>query len=108
MQVLLVDVVGCADGMAGLRALTGFQPDSSGSVPKRAILGNLVLLSALAMMSGLVGSEIGAFKSWAEATAPQFVGKLLLHSSTVIGAYVGGRLIPHPQPKPDRRRRPRP
>lgn len=80
--------------MADIQSITGLQSDASGSVPSSAIWGNIVLIAALGMMCGLVGSEIGAFKSWGEATAPSFVGKLLLHASTVIGAYVGGRIIP--------------
>ena len=46
------------------------------------------------MILGLLAPEIGALADWAAVMAPSFVAKLLGHLAAVIGAFVGGRLIP--------------
>ena len=57
-------------------------------------LGWVVGVGALGMMLGLIGNEVGELQRWGDALAPSFVGKTFLHASTVIAAFVGGRLIP--------------
>jgi len=56
--------------------------------------GWLLFLAAFGMILGLLAPEIGALADWAAVTAPSFVAKLLGHLAAVIGAFVGGRLIP--------------
>lgn len=56
--------------------------------------GNVIFIAALGMTLGLLGSEVQGLSGWAEAASTAFVGKAFVHLSTVIGAYVGGRLIP--------------
>lgn len=66
--------------------------------------GYIVLVAALGVMATLVGNEVVNFHSWREALAPAFVGKALIHLGTVIGAFIGGKLIPtemkNENPKP--------
>lgn len=56
--------------------------------------GYVVLIAALGVMATLLGNEISAFHAWGEALAPAFIGKALIHVGTVVGAFVGGKLIP--------------
>jgi hypothetical protein len=60
--------------------------------PKQA--GWTVFIVALGMMSTLMSVEICDLVSWWDMTAPSFIGTLLAHFGTVIGAYVAGRLTP--------------
>ena len=46
------------------------------------------------MMAGLMGNELVTLKSYSEAATIVFVGKMLMHFSVVVGAFIGGRLIP--------------
>lgn len=56
--------------------------------------GWVLFLASLGMMAGLMGNELVTLKSWSEATTIAFVGKMLMHFSVVVGAFIGGRLIP--------------
>ena len=56
--------------------------------------GWIVFISALGMMCGLLGNELASLTSIDEALTLAFIGKCLMHLSVVIGAFVGGRLIP--------------
>ena len=56
--------------------------------------GWVIFLAAFGVMAGLIGNEISQFQSWAPALTPPFIGKSLIHIGTVIGAFVGGKLIP--------------
>ena len=56
--------------------------------------GWILFIAALGMMAGLMGNELVTLKSWTEATTIAFVGKMMMHFSVVIGAFIGGRLIP--------------
>lgn len=56
--------------------------------------GLLIFILALGMMSGLVGEDIKKLHSWYEMTTTEFVGNTLIHYGAVVGAYLGGRLIP--------------
>ena len=57
-------------------------------------VGWMIGVAAAGMMFGLIGNEVAELMSWGEAFNPGFVGKTFLHASTVIAAFVGGRLIP--------------
>lgn len=56
--------------------------------------GWILFIAALAMMAGLMGNELVTLKAWSEAATISFVGKTLIHFSVVVGAFIGGRLIP--------------
>lgn len=56
--------------------------------------GWFVFLAALGMMMGLLGAELAQMKSFGEALTPGFFGKGLIHVSSVIAAFVGGKIIP--------------
>lgn len=56
--------------------------------------GWVVFLAALGVMAALLGNELLQFSSWQDGLTPAFAGKSLVHFGTVIGAFVGGRLIP--------------
>lgn len=60
-------------------------------------VGYMIGIAALGMMLGLIGNEVAELMSWGDAISPGFVGKTFLHASTVIAAFVGGRLIPAPK-----------
>lgn len=51
-------------------------------------------LAAAGMMLGLIGVELRSLTSLSEAATPKFIGDIFLHVSTVIAAFVGGKLIP--------------
>ena len=77
-----------------LTGLTGTGDDGTGPPPKPAVIGNIVALAALGTALGLIGNEVAALQSWTPVLEPAFIGKTLIHLGTVVGAYVGGRLIP--------------
>lgn len=56
--------------------------------------GWFIFIAALGMALTLMSAEITSLHSWAELAAPPVAGKLLAHIGSVIGAFVGGRLIP--------------
>jgi hypothetical protein len=56
--------------------------------------GWFLFITSLGMMAGLMGNELVTLKSWSEATTIAFVGKMLMHFSVVIGAFIGGKMIP--------------
>ena len=60
----------------------------------RNFAGWTVLVAALGMMMGLMAIEISQIEEWQRVTTPQFVGKSLAHFATVIGAFIGGKLLP--------------
>lgn len=57
-------------------------------------IGWAVLIAALGMTLGLLGNEISGLTSWDQTITPAFVGKAFIHLSVVIGAWVGGKLMP--------------
>ena len=77
-----------------LTGLTGTGDGGSGPPSKPAVIGNIVFLAAFGTALGLIGNEVSALSSWRPVLEPAFVGKTLIHLGTVVGAYVGGRLIP--------------
>lgn len=56
--------------------------------------GWIIFTAAVGMMCGMVAIDIAALKSWAELQTPLFLGTTLGHLSAVIGAFVGGKIIP--------------
>lgn len=56
--------------------------------------GWMLFIAALGMMLTLNAVEISNIKEWGEILTPQFVAKTMLHLGTVIGAFIGGKLIP--------------
>lgn len=56
--------------------------------------GWMLFVAAIGAMATLMAVEITNLQEWHFATTPEFVGKALAHVGTVIGAFVGGRLIP--------------
>ena len=57
-------------------------------------VGWLMGLGALGMMLGLMSVEVANIRTWNEVTSTVFAAKLMAHLSTVIGAFLGGKLIP--------------
>lgn len=55
--------------------------------------GWILFIAALGMLFSLMGAELMALKP-GELYTTMFAGKMLLHISTVIAAFVGGKLIP--------------
>lgn len=60
---------------------------------KNNTLGWFVFTAAIGMALGLLGSEIAALPTFAAVASPAFVGKAFVHLSTVIAAFVGGKII---------------
>lgn len=60
----------------------------------RTLGGSMAIIAAFGMTFGLLGGEIGGLTSWAQASAPAFVGKVLVHIGAVVAAYVAGQMLP--------------
>ncbi len=56
--------------------------------------GWLVFIAALGMMCTLLAADVGRLETWSSATTPAFIGNIFAHLGVVIGAFVGGKLIP--------------
>jgi hypothetical protein len=56
--------------------------------------GWMVFLAMLGMMAGLVAVDVRDLEAWGQAMTPAFIGNALGHFAIVIGAFVGGKLIP--------------
>jgi hypothetical protein len=56
--------------------------------------GWFVLAGAVFMMLTLMSVEVAALDSWALASAPAFVGRMLGHVGTVGAAWLAGKLMP--------------
>jgi uncharacterized membrane protein YadS len=64
--------------------------------------GWVVFVGAVGMMFGMLAIDIASLKEWSQMQTPLFVGTTLGHIAAVIGAFVGGKIIPearglHPQ-----------
>ena len=57
-------------------------------------MGWTILAAALGSMFTLMAVDISQLSGWHEATTPAFVGSMVAHLGTVLGAFVGGKLIP--------------
>jgi len=55
-----------------------------------------VFLAALGMLLAELALDIRSLDSWATMTSPTFVSSAMIHVAAVIGAFVGGKLIPNP------------
>lgn len=53
-----------------------------------------ILIAALGMMATLMSVELKDLATWDDLLKPDFIGTLLAHFGTVIGAYTAGRLTP--------------
>lgn len=60
--------------------------------------GWIVFVAMLGMMAGLIAVDVRELESWSDARTPAFVGGALAHFGLVLGAFVGGKLIPTKQP----------
>jgi len=58
------------------------------------VAGWVLGIAALGMMMGLMSHDISELKSWNDATQPVFVASMCAHFSTVVLAFIGGKLIP--------------
>ena len=56
--------------------------------------GWVTFIIALGMMCGLLTSDISKLTVWGEALRPAFVAVVMAHFSTVVLAFVGGKMIP--------------
>ena len=56
--------------------------------------GWLVFVAMLGMMAGLIAVDVRELQTWHQATTPAFIGGALAHFGLVIGAFVGGKLLP--------------
>lgn len=56
--------------------------------------GNVIFVAALGMVLLGLSSEVRGLHDLRETWTPDFLGKVMWHIGTVIGAYVGGRIIP--------------
>ncbi len=64
------------------------------NVTAQTTTGWIIFIAALGMMGGLVAVDIITLKDWNGISTPLFVGTALGHLSSVITAFVGGKLIP--------------
>lgn len=56
--------------------------------------GWLLFIAAIGMMCGLLYTDVAKLTSWWDATTPSFIAQVMFHFSTVVLAFIGGRLIP--------------
>ena len=57
--------------------------------------GRIVLfIVGAGMFFGLIGPKVQQFESWDEASAPRFIGEVLIQIGVVIGAWIAGQLSP--------------
>lgn len=60
----------------------------------KKLAGYAVLVAAMGMILGLLAIDVSKFSSWSEATTPGFVASVMGHISTVIAAFIAGKLVP--------------
>ena len=53
-----------------------------------------LFVAAIGMMAGLLAVEVRELAAWSDATSPSFISGVLAHFGVVVGAFVGGKLIP--------------
>ena len=53
-----------------------------------------IFVAAIGSMAGLMAVEVRELQTWSEVATPGFVGGLLAHFAVVVGAFVGGKLLP--------------
>ncbi len=57
--------------------------------------GWFIFIAALGMMLGLLAGDIASLNNWHEIFYPAFMAGVMTHISVVIGAFVGGNLVPN-------------
>ena len=65
-----------------------------GTTDQQTTAGWIVFIAALGMMFGMLAVDIAQLMEWSQATKPVFIGSTIGHLSAVIGAFVGGKIIP--------------
>lgn len=56
--------------------------------------GWVIFIASLGMMCSLMAADISKLTTWNQATTPLFISDVLAHFSVVVGAFIGGKLIP--------------
>lgn len=56
--------------------------------------GWIIFTAAIGMMCGMLAIDVSALKTWTDMQTPLFVGTTLGHISAVVGAFLGGKIIP--------------
>ena len=72
--------------------------------------GWVLFIAALGMMAGLMGVELMNLPELGAVYTTAFIGKSMVHFSTVVAAFIGGKLIPGPSlgdRRDDRKEEPR-
>lgn len=59
-------------------------------------VGWVTFVGAVGMMFGMLAIDVASLKEWSQMQTPLFVGTTLGHLAAVIGAFVGGKIIPEP------------
>ena len=59
--------------------------------------GWIVFIAALGMMVGLVAVDVQSLEAWESARTPAFIGRAMFSFSTVVTAFIGGKLLPAPR-----------
>lgn len=58
------------------------------------LVGWSLFAAAVGVILVQLGNEVTKLPSWHAATSPVFIGSALAHVGTVIGAFLGGKMIP--------------
>lgn len=66
--------------------------------------GWLIFVAAIGMMCTLLAADVASLGQWHDVLAPKFVALELAHLGAVIGAFIGGKLIPVDRDPTDRTR----
>ncbi len=64
------------------------------AIMNKSTSGWILFIVALGMMCGLMASDVGKLATWSGGTTPAFVSIIMAHFSTVVLAFVAGKLIP--------------
>ncbi len=56
--------------------------------------GWVIFVGAVGMMFGMLAVDVASLKEWSQMQTPVFVGTTIGHMAAVIGAFVGGKIIP--------------
>lgn len=59
--------------------------------------GYLIFVAAIGLMATMMAQDIQELGSWWDATTPNFIGTIIGHFGAVVGAFVGGKLLPTPE-----------
>jgi len=56
--------------------------------------GWIIFIAAIGMLTGAVAADVVRLMNFNEMVTPAFIGGVMLHISSTIAAFVGGKLIP--------------